>query len=211
VVAGAIATGFAVGGGGRDGGSAATRVHLDDHAPGAPPLSELASAAAYLGVTTEQLTGELRSGRALAEIASARPGRSAAGLVDALVAARIARLHASGSAAARSARIVGLRQRIASQISGVAPYVGLPASARYLGVSVARLAGELRTGRSLAQIADATRGRSAAGLIDARVRSREAKLRSALAAGKLTKSSVDALLADLRRRVSAEVDRLGSP
>jgi hypothetical protein len=196
--------------GGPSGETAAARTRLDSHVSGAPSRSELAAAAAYLGVTSERLTGELRSGRTLAQLAGARPDRSAAGLIDALVAARVARLRASDSVTARSVRIASLRRRIASQVSGVAPYVGLPTSARYLGVSVARLDGDLQTGRSLAQIADATPGRSAMGLIDARIGAREAKLRSALAAGKLTKSAAEDLLARLRRRVSAEVDRVGA-
>ncbi len=207
VVAGAIALGLGSGGGGPSGKSAAERAQLAERASSTPSPSELTGAAAYLGVSTEQLAGELRSGRTLAEIAGARPGRSAAGLEDALLAAKVARIRTGSSGTARSARIIALRRRIADQVSGIRPYIGLPESARYLGVSVARLARELRSGRSLAQIADATRGRSAAGLIDARVRSREAKLRASLAAGKLTKSNADALLASLRQRVSAEVHR----
>ncbi|MGA2455242.1 MAG: hypothetical protein ABSG93_17155 [Solirubrobacteraceae bacterium] len=89
--------------------------------------------------------------------------------------------------------------------------VGLPASTRHLGVSVARLDDELRSGRSLAQISDATPGRSAAGLIDARVSSREAKVKAALATGKLTKAAAGALLATPRQRVTSEVDSAAAP
>src|ERR1700694_3173358 len=48
---------------------------------------DLATAASYLGVSTDQLTQELRSGKTLAELADATAGRSKAGMIGALVAA----------------------------------------------------------------------------------------------------------------------------
>jgi hypothetical protein len=54
----------------------------------------LAAAAGYLGVSTAQLRGELRSGRTLARVAKATAGSSEAGLIEALVAARKAALAA---------------------------------------------------------------------------------------------------------------------
>src|SRR5437879_2281452 len=55
---------------------------------------DLSTAASYLGVSTAQLAGKLNSGQSLAEIADATPGRSAAGLTDALVTAKRAALAA---------------------------------------------------------------------------------------------------------------------
>ena len=52
----------------------------------------VATAAGYLGLTGAQLQSELRGGRSLAQIASASHGKSTAGLIDALVAAKRARL-----------------------------------------------------------------------------------------------------------------------
>jgi hypothetical protein len=71
----------------------------------------------------------------------------------------------------------------------------LVSAAGYLGVSPAQLRSELRSGRSLAEIANATSGRSSAGLIEAL----EAAQREKLAAAAV----------NLTTRVTAEVDRVG--
>ncbi|HTA36384.1 MAG TPA: hypothetical protein VK761_06680, partial [Solirubrobacteraceae bacterium] len=49
---------------------------------------ELATAADYLGISSAQLRSELSGGRTLAGVAAATPGKSEAGLVAALVAAK---------------------------------------------------------------------------------------------------------------------------
>src|SRR3989442_448832 len=49
---------------------------------------DLHTAASYLGISTVQLAGILSSDQSLAEIAAATPGRSAAGLIEALVTAK---------------------------------------------------------------------------------------------------------------------------
>jgi hypothetical protein len=49
-------------------------------------------------VSLRHLRAELRSGRTLAEITGATPGRSTAGLIDALVAARRQRIAARAAA-----------------------------------------------------------------------------------------------------------------
>jgi hypothetical protein len=73
----------------------------------------------------------------------------------------------------------------------------LAAAASYLGLSYTQLASELRTGKSLAQIADATAGKSAQGLIETLEAARKARL--AAAAGRVS------------RRVGVEVNRPGGP
>ena len=55
-------------------------------------------AAGYLGVPAAQLEAELRAGKTLALVAEATAGKSTAGLIDALVAARRERLTAAVSA-----------------------------------------------------------------------------------------------------------------
>jgi hypothetical protein len=55
-------------------------------------------------------------------------------------------------------------------------------AAGYLGLPETRLRGELRRGRTLAQIADATTGHSAAGLLDALLHTRAERLRARIAA-----------------------------
>jgi hypothetical protein len=46
------------------------------------------------------------------------------------------------------------------------PFLGLQAAADYLQIPVATLAADLRSGKTLAQIADSTSGKSASGLVD---------------------------------------------
>jgi hypothetical protein len=73
----------------------------------------------------------------------------------------------------------------------------LSTAAGYLGISTAQLAAKLSSGQSLAEIAAATPGRSAAGLIESLVSAKRAAL--ALLAAKLPE------------RVRAEVERPGGP
>src|SRR5207245_9230585 len=69
--------------------------------------------------------------------------------------------------------------------SAPAPGRGSPA-ASYLGLSPARLRADLAAGMTLAQIADATPGKSTRGLIDALIASRRARLAAAVASGRLS-------------------------
>ena len=71
--------------------------------PGAPPPGlahhrgpgpELAAAATYLGISGDTLRSDLQSGKTLAQIADATSGKSASGLIDALVAADTTRITA---------------------------------------------------------------------------------------------------------------------
>jgi hypothetical protein len=190
-------------GGNRSPGSTGTRAH----APSATATpNELTLAAQYLGVPKAKLRAQLRSGSTLAEIADATHGKSATGLVRALVEPRAA-TGKTLSPAVRRRRLAILRRRIKRQVDRVPGYVDLAASARYLGISVSKLRAELRAGHSLAEIADTTAGKSASGLIEARVSAREATLKTALASDKISKSTAAALLASLRRRVTREVRR----
>jgi hypothetical protein len=172
------------------------------HAPHGP----LASAAGYLGLSTTQLQSELQSGRSLAQIADATSGKSAAGLIDALVATDRARL---------STAIASLPRRVQAQVNRPggpkARATRRPGpAALYLGITPAALQSQLRAGRSLAQIADATPGRSAAGLIDALVAARKVALAARVAAGRITPAQEQARLAKLQTSVSAAVNRVRS-
>jgi hypothetical protein len=181
----------------------------------------LAVAADYLGLTRGQLRKDEESGRTLAQIADATSGKSAAGLVDAIVSARAARLaeeaHAGRQTKANaSGRLARLRRRIEVEVNktvgtagarGTAGGASLLTAARYLGVSAAELREQLLSGRSLAQIAEATHGKSTAGLIDALVSARKAKLEASVTSGRLTQSKESTLLSTLRQRITSEVDR----
>jgi len=177
--------------------------------------TEIALAAEYLGVAPAALRRDLRSGSSLAEIARATPGRSVQGLVQRLVAARVAQLRAAGggfSPSEQTARVAALRAAVTARVrrSGlvVARVVAagdLIPAAEYLGIDVLRLRGDLEAGRTLAQVAQATPGRSTAGLISALVATRTARLRAALRTGAMSSSQEEQLASRLTRRVTAEV------
>jgi hypothetical protein len=173
----------------------------------------LATAAGYLGVTPTQLRSELQSGKSLAQIADATSGKSEAGLIAALEAAGRERLSAVAaklpslitaevdrSGGPASARASGRLRRGQGR--------ALTAAAGYLGVSAAQLRGELRSGKTLAQIAGSTSGKSEAGLVQALLAARKAALASRVSAGKITQAQANAILPKLAARASAQVDRV---
>jgi hypothetical protein len=169
-----------------------------------PHPGPLASAAGYLGVSSPQLKSELQAGKSLAQVASATGGKSKAGLVDTLVASEKARL---------SAALGSVRERVERQVDRTGgplrPRSG--AVAGYLGLRPADVQRQRRAGRSLAQIADATGGKSAAGLIEAIVTARKATLAARVAAGKITPTQEQARLARLTKQVTAAVNRTKPP
>jgi hypothetical protein len=203
VLAGAVVAATSGGGNG----------HGTGHRPAvsdAPGVGELTVAASYLGVPKTTLRKDLRSGQTLAQIASSTSGKSTAGLIDALVKSQDA---AAGTGAAKTPsstskkKLASLLKRTKERVNRVRGYVGLTAIARYLGISAAKLHVELESGHSAAQIADATPGKSASGLIAARVKAREAVVNAAFKSGRISQSTEKALLSALRQRVQAEVDR----
>jgi hypothetical protein len=87
-----------------------------------------------------------------------------------------------------------------------APGPGLGAAATYLGLTAPQLAEQLRSGKTLAQIAGATDGKSVDGLVDALVAAGKQRLESAVSAGRLTREQADRIEAELKERVTARVD-----
>ena len=182
----------------------------------------LSVAASYLGVSAAQVQSDLHSGQTLAQIADATSGKSAAGLIEALVAAqkrKLAKVSANltrrvtaevnGSAGAdlrghtargQRAKAVGRPVFAARGALGLAAY-------SYLGVTSTQLYNDLRSGQTLAQVADATSGKSAARLVSALVAARREQLAVAVTAGLLTRPHEEAILAKLPGRITALVDR----
>jgi hypothetical protein len=158
----------------------------------------LATASSYLGIPASQLRGELQSGKSLAQIANATSGKSSAGLVSVLLAAGREKLTKAQTSLPKRVNALVDRVRVLRQ---------RPAAARYLGLRPGQLGRELRSGKTLAQIASATPGRSVAGLIDAIVAARKPALDARVAAGRLTQAKADARLAKLRSRVANAVYR----
>jgi hypothetical protein len=210
-------------GGGSVAVMAATHGHHGSrhHGAAARAHGAVPAAARYLGLKPQELRRRLRSGQSLAQVANAAGGRSAAGLIDAIVAARTARLKAAVAAgrlspASARARASHLAQRVTERVDDVGRFGGLAAGAHrlgpsvaaaYLGISRAKLRSELRQGRTLAQLASATPGKSAAGLVAALLAAHRAALDAAVAAGTMTATREQRLLRHLGERVLVEVAR----
>ncbi len=162
----------------------------------------IAAAAAYLGISPEQLGQQLRGGRTLAQIAAATPGKSEAGLLAAVEAAGRARLQKdSAQLPQRAANLVK------RPILGVRHHRGARAVIlSYLGISASTLSADLHSGKSLAQVADATSGKSAQGLIAALVAARQTHLDAAVKAGRMAPAQEAKRLAGLTKRVTAVVE-----
>jgi hypothetical protein len=148
---------------------------------------DLDAAAAYLGSTTDGLLTQLEAGKTLAQVADATSGKSKAGLIAALVTHEQQELAAAVKAGrltqAQSDTIAAtLTQRFTDFVNGVRPAMGpgrhgpghehgdgIQVAATYLGISLDSLRTQIQAGKTLTQIANATSGKSASGLIDALV------------------------------------------
>jgi hypothetical protein len=82
----------------------------------------------------------------------------------------------------------------------------LSVAASYLGISTDSLFEQLRSGKSLAQIANATSGKSAAGLIDALMKDAQSGLAQAVKGGRITQDQANSIAAGLEARISELVN-----
>jgi hypothetical protein len=183
---------------------------------------DLSAAATYLGLTESELQTKLQNGTTLAQVANATGGKSADGLVDALVAAaekNIAADVSSGRLTQSQADQIesGLRQQITNRVNSTGPpggprgrrgphRGGLDAAATYLGLSQSALRTQLQSGTTLGEIADATAGKSKAGLIAALAADEKSHLDQAVKDGRLTQAQADALAANIESRVTDAVN-----
>jgi len=177
----------------------------------------LPAAAAYLGVTPVALRTELRSGKSLAQVASAK-GKSVDGLKTALVAAIKTKVDAAKAAgkldAARADRLLQRAPQLVERLVNAKPRARamrakgargglLKAAATYLGVTNAQLVTDLRAGKSLAQVATA-KSKSVDGLKQALLAALKQKVDVAVAAGRLDAARAQKLL----ERAPAHIERL---
>jgi len=175
---------------------------------------DIEAAAAYLGVSSQQLAREAQS-KSLAQVAEAHSGKSAEGLTEAIIASRRARLQklaarlpgrvraevsrpARGAAASRGPRALRLF---------TAPGHLGAAAARYLGLEPAQLRRRLRAGDSLAQIASEIPNRSQASLVAALVAAKQRRIAARLATRQVTPKWVARREARLRTRMDRLVER----
>jgi hypothetical protein len=205
--------------------------------PGGGPGADLDAAAAYLGVTSAVLQSDLQSGQTLADVASATSGKTTDGLVAALVTARTADWDAQVTAgtltqAQETSMLSSLTQRVTDLVNGKGGPGGGPgpghgpggpggpgggpgpdfaAAASYLGVTTATLQSDLQSGKTLADVASATSGKTTAGLISALVTSATSDLDAKVTAGTFTQAQETAILVGLTQHVTDFVNGTGGP
>ena len=175
--------------------------------------SVFTAAATYIGITEAQLRTELGTDKSLADVAVAH-GKTRDGLIQALVAAQ-----------QQSIATLVDQKGIGARTGGPGPGFGrgpsgskvtgdpLAAAATYLGITTADLQTKIRAGQTLAQIANATAGKSRDGLVGALVSDATAKIDAAQKAGTITADQATQLKSNLNTRLAQFVDtnRPGRP
>src|SRR3989449_1890261 len=178
---------------------------------GSKGSSYFTAAAAYIGITEAQLRTELGTDKSLADVAVAH-GKTRDGLIAALVAAQ-----QQDIATLVDRKGIGARPNPAN---GAGPGFGrgpgrnvtgdsLAAAATYLGTTTADLETKLRAGQTLAQVANATAGKSRDGLVSALVADATAKIDAAQKAGTITADQSTQLKSNLSTRLAQRVDNTG--
>ena len=94
---------------------------------------------------------------------------------------------------------------------GHGPGDELAAAATYLGLTATELQTQLQAGKTLGQIADATSGKSKAGLIAALVAAEKDELAAAVKAGRLTQAQSDQIATHLTQRFTDLVNGVRGP
>jgi ribosomal protein S20 len=176
--------------------------------------SYVTAAATYIGITEAQLRTELGTDKSLADVAIAH-GKTRDGLIAALVAAQQQNI-----ATLVDQKGIGARPNPANG-NGPGPGFGRgpggknvtgdseAAAAAYLGTTEADLETKMRAGQTLAQIANATAGKSRDGLLNALVADATAKIDAAQKAGTITADQATQLKSNLSTRLAQLVDNTG--
>ena len=176
--------------------------------------SYFTAAATYIGITEAQLRTELGTGKSLADVAVAH-GKTRDGLIAALTAAQ-----QQDIATLVDQKGIGAHPNPANG-AGPGPGFGRgpgganvigdtdAAAATYLGTTESDLETKLRAGQTLAQIANATAGKSRDGLVNALVADATAKIDAAQTAGKITADQATQQKSNLSTRIGQLVDSTG--
>jgi hypothetical protein len=164
-----------------------------DHGPfgGANFLS---TAATYIGISEADLRTQLQSGKSLAEVAVAN-GKTRDGLIAALTQA----------ATTEISTLVDRQNPFPQGGPGHGGRFGFGGDEAtvvtdYLGISQSDIQTQLQSGTTLADIANATAGKSADGLIQALVAAETKEIDDAVAAGKITADQATQMKANLTQR-----------
>ena len=190
----------------------------------------LKESATYLGFNEQELRARL-PGTSLGALADKTQGKSRGGLiadlttyanntVDKLLAAgKITQDQADKAKAAIPERIAQFVDHVWPKTQpkpaarpNVKSFIGdaIKDATSYLGISQKDIATQLRSGKSLGDIANATPGKSREGLIDAVVNDANAKIDQAVQAGKLTADQATQLKSTVKNAVTQLVDHKGN-
>ncbi len=176
--------------------------------------SYFTAAATYIGITEAQLRTELGTDKSLADVAIAH-GKTRDGLIAALTAAQQQNI-----ATLVDQKGIGARPNPANGY-GPGPGFGrgpgdrnvignsLATAATYLGTTAADLETKMRAGQTLAQIANATAGKSRDGLLNALVADATAKIDAAQKAGTITADQATQQKSNLSTRLAQLIDNTG--
>jgi hypothetical protein len=188
-----------------------------------PQRGAVKAAATYIGVSLQQLRTELRGGGSLASIALAH-GKTVDGLEAAIVAdakTHLDKAVADGklTAAAAALRLQKLQQRVAQLVMRTGAPNGkkhgakkkaairgaVKAAATYLGLTTEQIRTQLKSGKSLAEIATA-QGKSVDGLKAAIVADAKATIAKLVSSGKLSAERGQRYLAQIQKNVDRIVN-----
>ncbi len=191
------------------GGSGSRRpaARLAGSAATGPTVVQLA--ARYLRLTPGQVRQQLGGGRTLAQIAAAK-GQTRKGLIESIYDQRAAQIKARHLSPTRErAELEATRSALAERVSRHTRISSLTAAAaRYLKLTVAQLDAKLRSGHTLASLAEAS-GRSRAGLLEAMTKGRREAIEEASAKGGTSKAAAKRRIARLLKRAERQIERAG--
>jgi hypothetical protein len=171
----------------------------------------LTPAASYLGISASDLASDLKSGKTLAQEATAK-GKTASGLIDAIVAAEQKVLDAQVSAGwltdtQETNVLAAIKNAVTDLVDNgplapPAPRNGLlQTAATYLGMSVSDLQSDLRSGKSLADEATA-KGKTVDGLVQALLAPLKSALDQRVSSGDLTSAQETGILNRAQQRLT---------
>jgi polyhydroxyalkanoate synthesis regulator phasin len=185
--------------------------------PGILATDVLTPAASFLGISVAALAADLKTGKTLAQEAVAK-GKTAAALIDAIVAAQKTVLDAQVAAGwitgAQATSMLGHLTKQITNLVNVGPPVPptqktgpFDAAATYLGMTVAEIHAALKSGKTLAEVATAN-GKTVDGLVAALTAQAKTKLDALVTAGKITAAQQQTLLTNLTKQVTDFVNNV---
>ena len=208
---------LAVGGGAAYASASSTQARTGS--PGAHPI--VSAIIGELGVSAQQLRTDLASGQTLAQIATAN-GQSVSGLEQAIMTGVTTRLDQAVAAgkltsqaeqtalsrvSGRLGTLVNVTHPVAHLLMAQRVRAGiLRVGAGYVGVTPQQLRSDLRSGKTLAQVAT-DNGKTASGLEQAIVTAVTSRLDQAVAAGTITSQHEQTIVSNLQTRLDTLVNR----